>query len=200
VPLAAQLPSPSHAPALHGVPGIAGAHCPELALHWLETHSVPPQFGVPVHAPARHVSEPAKAHSLPSLHVVPSGAVGFEHWPLVGSHAPAVWQVAGAAHVTGFEPTHAPAVQASVCVQALPSLHVVPSAAVGLEQVPEVGSHAPATWQASAATHVTGLEPTHAPAVHASVCVHALPSLHVVPFVAAGFEHWPLEGSHVPVV
>jgi len=167
-------------------------------VHWLEMHSVPPQFGVPVHAPARHVSEPAKTHSLPSLHVVPSGAVGFEHWPLVGSHAPAVWQVPGAAHVTGFEPTHAPAVHASVCVHALPSLHVVPSAAVGLEQVPEVGSHAPTTWQASAAVQVTGFEPTHAPAVHASVCVHALPSLHGVPFAAAGFEHWPLEGSHVP--
>jgi len=38
----------------------------------------------------------------------------------------------------------------------------------------------------------------HAPLWHVSVCVHALPSLQVVPFAAAGFEHWPLEGSHAP--
>jgi len=193
-----QLPFPSHAPALHGVPTIAGAHCPELALHWLETHSVPPQWGVPVHAPARHVSELAKTHSLPSLHVVPSGAVGFEHWPLVGSHAPAVWQVPGAAHVTGFEPTHAPAVHASVCVHALPSLHVVPSAAFGFEHVPVDGLHVPTAWHWSAATQTTGLAPVHVPLSHVSVCVQALPSLQVVPFAAAGFEHVPVNGLHVP--
>ena len=45
---------------------------------------------------------------------------------------------------------------------------------------------------------VTGLRPVHAPAWHVSVCVHALPSLHAVPFVAAGFEHAPVAGLHVP--
>jgi hypothetical protein len=31
-----------------------------------------------------------------------------------------------------------------------------------------------------------------------SVCVQALPSLHDVPFAAAGFEHVPVAGLHVP--
>ena len=41
---------------------------------------------------------------------------------------------------------HAPATQVSLCVQALPSLHAVPSATGGLEQAPVVGSQIPATW------------------------------------------------------
>jgi hypothetical protein len=47
--------------------------------------------------------------------------------------------------VTGFEPTHAPAWQLSICVQALPSLHAVPFAALGFEQTPVDGSQVPAT-------------------------------------------------------
>jgi hypothetical protein len=38
----------------------------------------------------------------------------------------------------------------------------------------------------------------HTPAWHVSLCVHALPSLQAVPFVAIGFEHAPVLGSHVP--
>ena len=37
-----------------------------------------------------------------------------------------------------------------------------------------------------------------APAWQVSICVHAFPSLHVAPFVLAGFEHVPELGSHVP--
>ena len=48
------------------------------------------------------------------------------------------------------------------------------------------------------AGHETGLLPTQTPPVQASDCVHALPSLQVVPFAAAGFEQVPLVGSHVP--
>jgi hypothetical protein len=46
--------------------------------------------------------------------------------------------------------------------------------------------------------HVTGFAPTQAPFWHVSVWVQALPSLHVVPFAFAGFEHAPVAGSHVP--
>ncbi len=46
--------------------------------------------------------------------------------------------------------------------------------------------------------HVTGFEPVQVPDWHESVCVHALPSLQVVPFVATGFEQAPLLGLHVP--
>ena len=38
-----------------------------------------------------------------------------------------------------------PAWQVSLVVQALPSLHAVPFAAVGFEHTPLVGSHVPAT-------------------------------------------------------
>ncbi len=38
----------------------------------------------------------------------------------------------------------------------------------------------------------------HAPAWHVSACVHAFPSLHVVPLVAVGFEHVPVVGLHDP--
>src|SRR5437762_3226404 len=80
----------------------------------------------------------------------------------------------GGPHATGLLPVHAPAWQVSVWVQASPSLHDVPSGAAGLEQAPVAGSHVPATWQASAAVHVTGLCPVHVPARHESDWVQAL--------------------------
>jgi hypothetical protein len=49
-------------------------------------------------------------------------------------------------------------------VQAFPSLHDVPFGAAGFEQSPVAGLHVPATWHASLAVHVTGFDPTHAPA------------------------------------
>jgi hypothetical protein len=45
---------------------------------------------------------------------------------------------------------------------------------------------------------VTGLEPAQAPLWQVSVCVHALPSLQVVPFEAVGFEQAPVLELHVP--
>ena len=36
------------------------------------------------------------------------------------------------------------------------------------------------------------------PAWQLSVCVHALPSLHAVPFAAFGFEHVPVAALHTP--
>ena len=83
-------------------------------------------------------------------------------------------------------------------MQAFPSLHAVPFGSAGLEHAPEDGSHVPAAWHASAAAHVTGLDPVHVPAWHVSVWVHALPSLQLVPSGEAGLEHLPLDGSHVP--
>ena len=46
--------------------------------------------------------------------------------------------------------------------------------------------------------HDTGFIPTQLPAWHVSVCVHALLSLHELPFVWIGFEHVPGPGSHTP--
>jgi hypothetical protein len=100
---------------------------------------------------------------------------------------------------------HTPAWHASVCVQAFPSLQGVPFVATGFEQAPLAGSHVPATWHWSAAVHVTRFEPVQAPALHVSVCVHAFPSLHVVPSVT--FEYcvvltlgWHVWHAFVPLL
>jgi hypothetical protein len=71
-------------------------------------------------------------------------------------------------------------------------------AATGLEQAPVVGLHVPPVWHWSAAAQVTGFDPVQTPATHASVCVHAFPSLQVVPSVAVGFEQSPVLGAQTP--
>ena len=101
-------------------------------------------------------------------------------------------------HGTVFVPTQTPAWQMSVCVHAFPSLQGVPLVARAWEHAPVEVLHTP-TWQASDAVQVTGFEPVQTPAWQVSVCVHAFPSLHVVPFVFAGFEH-PVAGLHVPAL
>lgn len=70
---------------------------------------------------------------------------GFEHVPVPVSHVPAVWHWSDAVHVTAL-PVHVPDWHVSGCVQALPSLHVVPSAFAGFEHTPVVMLHAPAVW------------------------------------------------------
>ena len=151
---------------------------------------------VPVQTPVWHVS--VWVHASPSLHEVPFGAFGFEQVPVAGSHVPATWHWSLAEHVTGLVPVHVPAWHVSLCVQALPSLHEVPFGAFGFEQLPVAGLHVPATWHWSLVEHVTGLEPVHVPDSQVSVWVHALPSLHEVPFGAFGFEQVPVAGLHVP--
>src|SRR5947208_3539351 len=99
---------------------------------------------------------------------------------------PAVWHWSAAVHTTGLAPTQAPAWQVSVCVQALPSSHGAPLSLAGLLQVPVVGSQVPAVWHWLAAVHTTGFAPTQAPAWQASLCVHALASLQLVPLGLAG--------------
>jgi hypothetical protein len=46
--------------------------------------------------------------------------------------------------------------------------------------------------------HVTGFAPAQAPDWQVSVWVQAFPSLQLVPFGLAGFEHWPVPVSQVP--
>jgi hypothetical protein len=77
-------------------------------------------------------------------------------------------------------------------------LHAVPFVASGLEQVPLVGSHVPATWHWSLAVHVTWLPAVHVPAWQVSFKSQALPSLQAVPLDAVGFEQVPVLGLHVP--
>ncbi len=42
-----------------------------------------------VHVPAMHWSP--CVHALLSLHCVPLGTSGFEHWPVAGSQVPMLW-------------------------------------------------------------------------------------------------------------
>jgi hypothetical protein len=105
-----------------------------------------------------------------------------------------------AVHTVAAPALHAPLWQVSLWVQALPSLHAVPSAEAGFEHWPVAGSQVPATWHASDAAQATGFAPEHAPAWQLSVWVQALPSLQPVPFAAVGLEQTPVAGSHVPAV
>jgi hypothetical protein len=129
--------------------------------------------------PFWHVS--LRSQALPSLHVVPFAAVGFVHAPVAGLHVPAAWHWSLAVHVTGFEPAQTPDWQASVCVQALPSLQGVPFDAMGFEHVPVEGLHVPAAWHASDGAHVTVAPGVHTPTWHVSFESHLFPSLQLVP-------------------
>ena len=187
-------PVPSVAAGFEQVP-VPGSHVPAV-WHWsLAVHD----FRLPpTQTPAMQVS--VCVHAFPSLQPVPSVAAGFEHVPFAGLHVPAAWHWSLAVHDFGLPPTQAPATQVSVCVHAFPSLQLVPSAATGLEHVPFAGLHVPAAWHWSLAVHDFGLPPTQAPATQVSVCVHAFPSLQLVPSAATGLEHVPFAGLHVPAV
>jgi hypothetical protein len=104
----------------------------------------------PVQAPLWQVS--VSVHASPSSQAVPSAALGFEHVPVDGSHTPAAWH-GSAWQAIGFEPVQAPLWQVSVSVHASPSSQAVPSAAMGFEHVPVLGSQVPATWHGSSGMH-----------------------------------------------
>jgi hypothetical protein len=189
-------------PSLQEVPlaAIGFEHAPvaesQVPATWHWSDAVQVTGLAPVHVPDWHVSDCVQA--LPSLQVAPFAATGFEHAPVAVSQVPATWHWSDAVHVTGFEPVHVPDWQLSVCVQAFPSLHVVPFAATGFEHAPVAVSQVPATWHWSEAVQVTGFEPVHVPDWHVSVWVQALPSLQEVPLAAIGFEHAPVTVSQVP--
>jgi hypothetical protein len=74
--------------------------------------------------------------SRPSVQNVPSGRGGDVHWPVAGLQMPFVRHGSVEAQLTRFPPTQAPNTHESVCVQALPSLHGLPTALTGFEQAP----------------------------------------------------------------
>jgi hypothetical protein len=78
---------------------------------------------------------------------------------------------------------HTPDWQASVCVQAFPSVQLVPLALGGFEQIPVEVLQTPTSWHWSRAVQTTGVLPVHTPDWQLSVCVQAFPSLQLVPFV-----------------
>jgi hypothetical protein len=82
---------------------------------------------------------------FPSLQAVPSATAGLEHVPVLELQVPTAWHWSLAVHRTGFEPVHVPPWHAYVCSHLFVPVHAVPSAAVGLEQVPVLGLQVPAT-------------------------------------------------------
>ena len=64
-----------------------------------------------------------------------TGSLG-PHTPVPVSQTPGRWHRSDAGQFTGELPVHTPAWQLSVWVQALLSLHAVPSAFAGLEHAP----------------------------------------------------------------
>ena len=121
----------------------------------------PAQRSVPAQTPPVQTS--VVVLGLPSSHVVPFVAFGFEHTPVAGLHVPATWHWSSAVQVTGFDPVQVPDWQVSLWVQRFPSVQVVPSFAAGFEQTPVPGLHVPATWHWSSAVQVTGLPAVQVP-------------------------------------
>src|SRR5262245_8923665 len=93
---------------------------------------------------------------------------------------------------------HTPATHASLSVQALPSVHGLPSGLAGFEQ-PVTGLQTPPLWHWSIGVHTRGLPPVHTPLWQVSPCVQGLPSSHAEPLgLGTSAEHMPLAGLHVP--
>src|SRR5206468_1781326 len=88
-------------------------------------------LGVPVQTPALQTSPSVLAS--PSLHGLPSGVTGFEQVALSGSQTPASWHWSWAVQTTGLTPVHVPPWQVSLCVQASPSLQLVPVSGVAVQ-------------------------------------------------------------------
>jgi hypothetical protein len=87
----------------------------------------------------------------------------------------------------------------SVCVQALPSLQVVPLGLIGFEHAPVDELHEPGSWHESVAGHCRGEPLEQTPFWQVSACVQALLSLQAVPLGLIGFEQTPVAVLHVPM-
>jgi hypothetical protein len=97
----------------------------------------------PPHVPFVH--ESFEVQGLPSSHAVPFARDACAHEPVTGLQA-AEWHWSWGEQTTGLLPRQTPDWQVSVCVQALPSLHAVPSESIGREHTPVAGLQAPAAW------------------------------------------------------
>src|SRR5439155_810648 len=143
---------------------------PEAGLQASSVQGLPSlQFeaGPPAHAPPLQASFVVQA--LPSLH----GLVLFV-WthPEAGSHESSV-QGLPSLQLIGGPPTHAPPLQASFVVQALPSSQ----ADVLLVWTHPVAGLHESSVQRLPSLQFGGAPPTHTPPLHASFVVHALASL-----------------------
>jgi hypothetical protein len=138
--------------------------------------------------------------ALQSVHCVASHAwhvaVGAKLHPVAGLHESTV-QLMASLQASGAPLVHVPPTHWSPVVQALASLQAVPSGFGASAQAPVVGLQV-AFWQGPEAEQTTGLAPRQVPAWQLSVRVHALPSLHAVPFGFAGWLQIPVAGAQTP--
>lgn len=146
-------------------------------------------------APVWHVS--VWLHAFESLHVVPSGAGGFEQMPVPGLQTPGTWHWLKAVHTIGLDPVHAPSWQESDCVHEFTSLHPVPFVTFGFEQFPVPVSQR-SDVQVFASPQSFGLPLTQAPVWQVSDSVQALASLHDEPSDLFGLEQTPFRGLQTP--
>jgi hypothetical protein len=164
-------------PSLHVWPSALGGlvHTPDGAVHtpasWHWSSGVHTFGSPPVQAPAWHVSVCVQA--FPSLQTEPLTFAGFEQTPDAGLHTPASWHWSEAVHTTDVVPAQAPDWHVSLLVQALLSLHDVPSA---------LG------------------DPEHTPVWHVPAWVQVFAPPHAVPFAFGGFEHTPVAASQTPAL
>jgi hypothetical protein len=188
-------------PSLHTAPlTLVGAlmHRPsagsQLPARWHWSGAVQTTAEPPWQIPFWH--ESPVVHGLPSSHEVPFAFAWFEQVPVEGLQTPGAWHGSGVGHVTGLLPTQTPPRQASVSVQALPSLQAVPSGLLGRAgHAPVERSHVTAVWHGFGAVQVTAV-PVQTPFWQASPVVHELPSSQAVPFALSVAEHAPVAGLH----
>jgi hypothetical protein len=101
------LPSSHEVPAAFGDGSgqpVAGSQVPGSSQGFRLAHAT--EF-FPVHAPIPSHAL-AWVHALPSLHGVPTGLLGFEQRPVIGSHAPALWHSPSASQTRGVVPAQEP--------------------------------------------------------------------------------------------
>src|SRR5436853_336588 len=98
----------------------------------------------------------------------------------------------------GFPPVHTPVSQASERVQALASVHALPSGLAGFEHATGTGSRGAGVWHWSGAVQTTEFLAVHTPVSKASARVQALAWVHGLPSCLAGFGHAPVAGLQVP--
>lgn len=136
--------------------------------------------------------------AFPSSHLVPGGAFGLLHVPVLGLQVPWTWHGSdGIGHDTGFEPVQTPPTQVEAPVQAFPSSHAFPLGTGCALQDPLAGSHTP-TWHTGSLTRQDlGAPGAQVPAWQRSPTVHPLPSLQGV-LLSGGFEQVPSVGLQVP--
>ena len=185
----------------------AGRIHPTAVSHASAVHgfvSVQSMAGPLRHAPDEHVS--LDVHALPSSQAEPFGAAGFEQTPVAALHVPMPWHWSRAVQTTGFVPTHLPAWQASVLVQALASSQAVPFVLGVLEHAPVEGSHTPTLHPSSCERQSTAVPGLHerVDESHVSAPLQAFPSSHaafvVHPQGLGSVVQRPVESLHPSTV